>query len=83
MWMVNIGVHLKGMYKEEARKNFNKWCAEGNKLSFKELQDLKDEDWKYDYIMHQLLEDDVIQELLVQQQKIIEKEYEEIYEARD
>ena len=48
------------MYKIEARKNFRKWVADGNKLSFEQLQELKEEEWKVDYITHQLLEDDVV-----------------------
>ena len=51
---------LLQMYKIEARKNFRKWVADGNKLSFEQLQELKEEEWKVDYITHQLLEDDVV-----------------------
>ena len=45
-----IGKKLKQMHKEEARKLFREWLSAGNKLTYEELKNLKDEDWKFDYI---------------------------------
>ena len=71
------------MYNAESRKIFRQWVSQGNKLSFEELQELKNESWKIDYITHQLLEDDVVKDLLHQQKEQVEKEYEKIAEVRE
>lgn len=44
---------------------------------------MKDEKWKMNYIIHQLMDDEVIQELLKEQQSLIDTEYDNIHEARE
>lgn len=59
-WLGAIKQKFADMHYVEARKNFNIWLNEGNKLSFKELQELKDQNFKMDYIRRQLLDDVII-----------------------
>lgn len=65
-WLGQIKANLEEMHYNQARKNFNDWINEGNKLTYEELQKLKDEKWKMDYIQRQLLDDVIIQEILRQ-----------------
>lgn len=71
------------MYEIEARRIFNEWIKQGNKLTFEELRNLKNEDWKFDYIRQQLLEDDIIRQLLYEQQMIIDEEYDQLADVRE
>lgn len=71
------------MYAIEARRIFNEWIKQGNKLTYEELRNLKNEDWKFDYIRQQLLEDDIIRQLLNEQQMIIDEEYDQLAEVRE
>lgn len=71
------------MYAIEARIIFNEWIKQGNKLTYEELRNLKNEDWKFDYIRQQLLEDDIIRQLLNEQQMIIDEEYDQLAEVRE
>ena len=38
------------MHHEESRRLFREWLAAGNKLTYEQLKDLKDDDFKFDYI---------------------------------
>lgn len=55
MWFATLEKEFKQDVKEEKyniqRCQFQKWLSEGNKLSYQELHDLKDKNYKNDYYM--------------------------------
>lgn len=59
VWLNKIGANLKQAVSVEARKNFNTYISEGNKLTIAQLRELNPQ-WKDDYIHHQVLEDEVV-----------------------
>ena len=65
-WLGRIGANLKEMQYQQATKNFKDWLKEGNKLTFDELQKLKDENWKKAYIQQDIHDDVFVQEMLAQ-----------------
>lgn len=58
---------IKEMHEKESKRIFVDWVKAGNKLTYNELRELKQEDWKIEYIKQQLLEDEIIRELLNEQ----------------
>lgn len=52
-------------------------------MTYEELRKLKNQNWKFEYIKQQLIEDDVIMELLHEQQLEIDKAYEHLADARE
>ena len=71
------------MHAQESRRIFNERIKGGHKLTYEELRALKNEEWKFDYIRQQLLEDDIIRELLYEQQQVIDGEYDNLADARE
>ena len=48
------------MHYNQARKNFRDWISLGNKLTYEQIRNMKDETLKVDYISQQLINDDIM-----------------------
>jgi len=59
LWLDVLGAKIKEEVSAEARKNFNQYIAEGNKLTMTQLRELNPQ-WKDDYIRQQVFEDEVV-----------------------
>lgn len=64
-WLNQIEDKLKDMHYRQSRQNFRDWVAQGNRLTFDELRNLKDENLKVDYVHQQLMEDFMVRKLII------------------